>query len=312
MPRYKLTIEYDGTGLVGWQRQDNGPSVQGFLEAAVARLAGRATPVAAAGRTDAGVHATGQVVHFDLDQAMPTARLRDAVNFWLRDANDERLPVAALTAELVSDRFHARFSATSRSYLYRIANRRPPVVLERDRVWWVSKPLDAEAMHTAAQGLVGHHDFSSFRAAECQAKTPFRTLDRLDVERVGETILVRATARSFLHHQVRNIVGSLRLVGEGKWTAVDLKTVLDLRDRTRAGPKAPAGGLYFTEVLYEQGDGLVDKQVDQEADDDDEGGGAAADLQTLAGDEPAVGEHDAVGGQHEEDDRFVRQAAETQ
>jgi tRNA pseudouridine38-40 synthase len=251
VPRYKLTIEYDGTGLVGWQRQDSGPSVQAMLETAAERLFGSPVAVPGAGRTDAGVHATGQVAHVELDRPWAANAVRDGLNFWLRgDGPAGSAPVAVLDAEPVPDDFHARFSAIGRSYLFRILNRRPPPVLDRNRVWWVPKPLDAEAMHAAAQVLVGHHDFTTFRAAECQAASPVKTLDQLDVVRVGEEIHVTAAARSFLHRQVRNMVGSLKLVGEGKWRAEDLAKALDARDRARGGPTPPPGGLYLTGVLY--------------------------------------------------------------
>jgi tRNA pseudouridine38-40 synthase len=247
MARFKLTIEYDGTGLVGWQRQDNGPSVQAFLESALARLAGQATECVAAGRTDAGVHAKGQVVHADLAKALRADQVRDGLNYWLRG---ELAPVVVLAAEDVADDFHARFSAIGRRYLYRILDRRPPPILDRHRVLWVHRPLDVTAMVEAAAVLVGRHDFSSFRAAECQAASPLKTLDVLDVIRVGEEIHVVAAARSFLHHQVRNMVGTLRLVGEGRWTADRVATVLAACDRRRAGPTAPASGLYLTDVIY--------------------------------------------------------------
>lgn len=247
MPRYKLTIEYDGTGLVGWQRQDNGPSVQAILEAAVQRLSGAAAALVAAGRTDAGVHATGQVVHVDLAKDFHPERVRDGLNFWLRG---QEAPVSVLAAERVGDDFHARFSAIERRYLYRIVDRRPPPVLDRHRVLWVRHRMDVEAMHQAAQLLVGRHDFSSFRASECQAASPVKTLDRLAVARVGDEIQVVAWARSFLHHQVRNMVGTLRLVGEGKWTGTDVARALAACDRSKGGPTAAAQGLYLTAVLY--------------------------------------------------------------
>ncbi|PKU26203.1 tRNA pseudouridine(38-40) synthase TruA [Telmatospirillum siberiense] len=247
MPRYKLTVEYDGTGLVGWQRQDNGLSVQAILETAVFRLSGTEVGVAGAGRTDAGVHATGQVAHIDLVKAFHPDRVRDGLNFWLRG---EDAPVSVVAAEVVPDDFHARFSAIGRRYLYRIVDRRPPPVLDLHRVMWVHRRLDVDAMHLAAQNLVGHHDFTSFRASECQSATPVKTLDRLDVLRVGEEIHVVAWARSFLHHQVRNMVGTLRLVGEGKWGGEDVVRILAARDRAKAGPTAAPQGLYLTDVIY--------------------------------------------------------------
>ena len=252
MTRFKIIVEYDGGGFVGWQRQDNGPSVQAALEEAVFRFCGERVLVEGAGRTDAGVHALGQAAHFDLDKDLDKETGADtvmkAVNFHLKPA-----PVAVLSAEEVAADFHARFSAIRRAYLYRIVNRRAPLALERGRAWFVPQPLDAVAMHDAAQLLVGHHDFTSFRASECQAKSPVKTLDVLSVQRRGELIEVRAEARSFLHHQVRNFVGSLKLVGEGKWSAADLKAALEARDRAAAGPTAPPAGLYLTEVGYPSG-----------------------------------------------------------
>lgn len=245
MTRYKLTLEYDGTGFVGWQRQVNGPSVQQALEEAVFRFCGERVTAHAAGRTDAGVHALGQVVHFDLTRKAALETVRDAVNFHLRPA-----PIAVIAAEAAAADFHARFSATGRRYLYRILNRRAPPTLERGRLWWVGHPLDAARMHAAAQALVGHHDFTSFRSKECQAASAVKTLDRLDVERRGEEVRVVAEARSFLHRQVRNMVGSLKLVGEGKWDAGDIARALAAQDRAAAGPTAPPEGLYLTEVCY--------------------------------------------------------------
>jgi tRNA pseudouridine38-40 synthase len=243
--RYKITVEYDGGDFVGWQRQANGPSVQAALEQAIHRFCGETVLVEGAGRTDAGVHALAQAAHFDLQKETTADTVMKALNFHLKPA-----PVAVLTAEEVPDDFHARFSAIRRAYLYRIVNRRAPLALERGRAWFVPQPLDAAAMHAAAQMLVGHHDFTSFRASECQAKSPVKTLDVLSVARDGDLIEVRAEARSFLHHQVRNFVGSLKLVGEGKWSAGDLKAALEACDRAAAGPTAPAAGLYLTEVGY--------------------------------------------------------------
>lgn len=245
MPRYKLTIEYDGTDYVGWQRQDNGPSIQQAIEQAIGKFCGETVTLHVAGRTDAGVHALGQVAHVDLAKAAATDTVRDAINFHIKPA-----PICVLRAERVDEDFHARFSARERSYVYRIVNRRPPLALDRGRCWWVPVPLDAEAMHAAAQVLVGRHDFTTFRATLCQAKSPLKTLDALDVTRDGEAIRVDTRARSFLHHQVRNMVGSLRLVGEGKWTADDLRAALDARDRSAGGPTAPACGLYLRAVAY--------------------------------------------------------------
>jgi tRNA pseudouridine38-40 synthase len=247
MIRYRLTVEYDGRGYVGWQRQDNGPSIQAALEAALLGFCGETLTVHGAGRTDAGVHALGQVAHVDIARDTDADTVRDAMNAHLRMAGEA---VAVLAAEAVSDEFHARFSATERRYLYRILNRRAPPALETGRVWHVARALDAAAMHAAAQALVGKHDFSTFRASECQAKTPVKTLTALTVSRDGDAIAIAARAPSFLHHQVRNIAGTLELVGAGKWSAADLTAALDARDRARGGPTAPADGLYLTAVVY--------------------------------------------------------------
>jgi tRNA pseudouridine38-40 synthase len=247
--RYKLTIEYDGRGLVGWQRQENGRSVQQVLEEAGAKLAEHEVQVVGAGRTDAGVHASAQVAHIDLEKDLAPDRVRDGLNFWMM-ADTRETQVAVLLAEAVSADFHARFSAVGRRYLYRIVNRRAPLTVLRGQAWQVTKSLDAEAMHQAAQLLVGAHDFSTFRATECQAKSPNKTLDRLDVVRRGEEILIHAEARSFLHHQVRNMVGSLKWVGEGRWSAADLAAALAACDRRAGGPTAPPDGLSLTGVAY--------------------------------------------------------------
>ena len=243
--RYKLILEYDGRDFVGWQRQNNGPSIQAALEAAVLGFCGETVTAASAGRTDAGVHALGQVAHIDIARPTDADEVRDALNYHLKPA-----PIAVLAAEAVGDDFHARFSAIGRRYRYRIVNRRAPLTLDRGRAWFVPVPLDAAAMHAAAQRLVGHHDFTSFRASECQAKSPVKTLTRLDVARRGEEIEVDAAAPSFLHHQVRNMVGTLRLVGEGKWSADDVTRALDKRDRSAAGPTVPPDGLYLVAVSY--------------------------------------------------------------
>jgi len=245
MPRYKVTVEYDGRDFVGWQRQANGVSVQQVFEEALEKFCTRTVTTHAAGRTDAGVHARGQVVHFDLARDVDIETVRDALNFHLKPA-----PVAVLAAEVADGDFHARFSARSRVYLYRITNRRPPPVLDRGHTWWVPVPLDDGAMAEAAGTLVGRHDFTTFRASACQARSPVKTLDVLDVGRAGEEIRITAQARSFLHHQVRNMVGTLRRVGEGKWTAADVAAALAARDRARGGPTAPACGLYLMDVLY--------------------------------------------------------------
>ncbi len=245
MTRYKLVIEYDGRGLVGWQRQDNGPSVQAALEDAVKGFCGETVTAHAAGRTDAGVHALGQVAHIDLDKETDAETVRDALNHHLRPAR-----IAVLCAEAVDAEFHARFSAVERAYLYRIVNRCAPLTLDHGRAWFVPVPLDATAMHQAAQALVGNHDFTSFRAAECQAKSPVKTLDALDVSRAGEEVRIAARARSFLHNQVRNMVGTLKLVGAGKWDRAAVEQALAARDRSAAGETAPPEGLYLAAVRY--------------------------------------------------------------
>ncbi|HWJ20260.1 MAG TPA: tRNA pseudouridine(38-40) synthase TruA [Geobacterales bacterium] len=245
MPRYKVTIEYDGTPFSGWQIQANGPSVQGELARAIEGLTGQHIIPRGAGRTDAGVHARGQVAHFDLVRDYGPGTVRDALNFHFRPS-----PIAILDCEIVDESFDARFSAQARHYLYRICNRRTPLVLDRNRAWQVAPPLNVTAMQEAAQFLLGRHDFTTFRAAQCQAKSPLRTLSSLDVVREGETIVITTSARSFLHHQVRSIAGSLKLVGEGKWQPADLRRALEERNRMACGPVAPACGLYFMEVVY--------------------------------------------------------------
>ncbi|ASY55024.1 MULTISPECIES: tRNA pseudouridine(38-40) synthase TruA [Sinorhizobium] len=247
MPRYRLTVEYDGSDYVGWQRQENGPSVQGAIEKAVLSLTGETVSIRGAGRTDSGVHARGQVAHLDLTREWKTHTLRNALNAHLTLAAER---VSILDAAEVPPEFDARFSAVRRHYLYRIISRRSPLALEARRAWWVPKTLDHEAMHAAAQHLVGHHDFTTFRSAHCQATSPLRTIDRLDVTRSGELIEIRATAQSFLHNQIRSFAGSLKLVGEGKWTPDDLKAALEARDRKACGPVAPPDGLFFMQVDY--------------------------------------------------------------
>jgi tRNA pseudouridine38-40 synthase len=246
MPRYRLLIEYDGTPFAGWQIQATGISVQGVLAAAIEAFCGERAHVQGAGRTDAGVHALGQVAHVDLAKETDPETVRDALNAHLRPH-----PVAVLSAEIVAEDFDARFSARRRHYLYRIVNRRADLALDRSRAWRIARPLDAPAMHTAAQHLVGKHDFTTFRAAECQAKSPVKTLDRLDVSRLDDEIRVEAVARSFLHHQVRSMVGSLALVGEGKWQPDDVARARAARDRSACGPVAPPDGLYLVKVEYE-------------------------------------------------------------
>jgi len=243
--RYGIILEYDGRPFAGWQRQENAPSVQAALEDAVFKLSGETVTVTGAGRTDAGVHALAQVAHFDLEKIYAPSKLRDALNYHLRPN-----PVCVTRAEIAEPDFHARFSACARTYLYRILNRRAPPVLERERVWHVARKLDADVMHAGAQHLIGKHDFTTFRAAECQALSPVKTLDSLRVYCLGEEIHLEAKARSFLHHQMRSIVGSLRLVGEGKWRPRDIATALEARNRARCGPVAPAEGLYLVRVDY--------------------------------------------------------------
>jgi tRNA pseudouridine38-40 synthase len=245
MPRYKLTIEYDGAGLVGWQRQASGWSVQEALETAISRFCGESVTVHGAGRTDAGVHALAQAAHLDLARAARLEVLRSAVNHHLRPA-----AITVLAAEAVSEAFDARLSAVARLYRYRILNRRAPPALERGRVWQVSPPLDLEAMREGARHLIGHHDFSTFRDSLCQAKSPLKTLDALDLHRIGDEIHIEARARSFLHHQVRNMAGTLKLVGLGRWHPDKVAHALAARDRRAGGPTAPPEGLYLVEVRY--------------------------------------------------------------
>jgi tRNA pseudouridine38-40 synthase len=245
MPRYKLTVEYDGRPFSGWQIQADQLTVQGLLTSAVEALSGDKTLVQGAGRTDAGVHARAQVAHVDLTKEWNTDTIRDALNAHLRPH-----PIAILAAERAADDFNARSSAIRRHYLYRIVNRRADLTLDAGRAWRVPRRLDAAAMHAAAQRLVGKHDFTTFRSTECQAKSPEKTLDVLKVERDGEDIYVTSVARSFLHNQVRSMVGSLVLVGEGKWSSDDLAKALDARDRTACGPVAPPDGLYLMKVEY--------------------------------------------------------------
>jgi tRNA pseudouridine38-40 synthase len=245
MPRYKLTLEYDGGPFCGWQYQDNGPSVQGTLEAAVKAICGDDVRVHGAGRTDAGVHALAQVAHCDIAKNFTPNRLRDGLNAHLRPH-----PIGVLTAEIVPDTFEARFSALKRHYRYRIANRRANLAIDVGHIWRVPRPLDAEAMHTAAQRLIGKHDFTTFRDTECQAKSPEKTLDQLDVIRTGDDVTIVTSARSYLHSQVRSMVGSLVWVGHGRWNADDLSNALAARRREACGPVAPPDGLYLVRVDY--------------------------------------------------------------
>jgi tRNA pseudouridine38-40 synthase len=245
MPRYRITIEYDGTRFVGWQRQAEGVSIQGSLETAIQKFSGETVGVRGAGRTDAGVHALGQVAHFDLAKSWEPGRIRDAINFHLRPH-----AIAVLSSSLVDDTFDARFSAVKRHYEYRILTRRAPPVLKRNHVWWTMRDLDAGAMHEAAQVFIGKHDFTTFRAAQCQAKSPIKTLDVFDVSRQGEEIVCRVSARSFLHHQVRSMVGCLALVGRDQWAPDDMRAALEARDRAALGLNAPPEGLYFVRADY--------------------------------------------------------------
>lgn len=245
MPRYRLTLEYDGGPFHGFQAQAGLPSVQEAVEAAVEAFCGQKLRLQAAGRTDTGVHATGQVAHVDLEREWPPQTVANALNAHLAP-----LPIAVLDAAIAPEGWHARFSATRRRYLYRILNRRAPPSLERGRVWHVKKPLDAEAMHAAAQVLVGHHDFTTFRDLGCQARSPVKTLDEVTVTRVGEEVRLTFVSRSFLHRQVRSMTGTLAEVGVGRWTADDVRAALEARDRRACGPVAPACGLYLTGVEY--------------------------------------------------------------
>ena len=249
MTRFRLIVEYDGRPFMGWQRQGHGPSVQQAIEEAAAAITGERTVLHAAGRTDAGVHALAMSAHVDIVRAISPFRLREGLNAKLRPQ-----PVAILDAAPVPDGWHARFSCIGRRYLYRIVNRRAPLALEAGRAWRVGVPLDADAMHEAAQRLVGRHDFTTFRSAHCQSDSPIKTLDRLDVRRSGDAIEIRAAARSFLHHQVRSMVGCLQLVGRGKWSGADLAAALHARDRAMLGLNAPPDGLYFVAALYDESD----------------------------------------------------------
>ena len=245
MTRFRLTVEFDGSPFMGWQRQAHGPTVQSAIETAVLGITGETVTLHAAGRTDAGVHALAMEAHVDIARPITAFRLADGLNAKLRPA-----PVSILKAQVVADDWHARFSCIGRRYVYRILNRRAPPALDAGRVWRIPVPLDADAMHEAAQILVGRHDFTTFRSAHCQSESPVKTLDRLDVVRTGDRIEIHAAARSFLHHQVRSMVGCVQLVGRGKWSADDLRRALEARDRTELGFNAPPDGLFFVEALY--------------------------------------------------------------
>jgi tRNA pseudouridine38-40 synthase len=243
--RWRLTIEFDGRPFMGWQRQDHGPSVQQSLEEAIHRMTGERAAVHAAGRTDAGVHALAMAAHCDIEKTVTEHRLREGLNALVRPH-----PISITDVEQVADDWHARFSCIGRKYLYRILNRRAPPALDRGRVWHIAMPLDVEAMADGAAHLVGHHDFTTFRSVHCQSESPVKTLDRLDVTRVGEEIRIEAGARSFLHHQVRSMVGCLALVGRGNWAPNDIKKSLESRNRAELGLNAPPDGLYFVEAVY--------------------------------------------------------------
>ena len=245
MPRYALTIEFDGRPYVGWQRQHSDPSVQSALERAIHAITGEEVTVHAAGRTDAGVHALAMRAHADIGMVLPAFRMMEALNAKLRPD-----PVAVIGCALVPEDWHARFSCTERRYIYRIINRRAPLTFERGLIWQVKPPLDENAMQAAADMLIGRHDFTTFRSAHCQSASPVKTLDRLDVERNGDAISIHAQARSFLHHQVRSMVGCLKMVGEGKWRVEDMKAALDAADRHALGFNAPPDGLYFVGASY--------------------------------------------------------------
>jgi len=245
MTRFRLTVEYDGRPFMGWQRQPHGPSVQAAIEDAAKAITGEAIILHAAGRTDAGVHAEAMAAHLDLEKPLTAFRLMEGINAKLRP-----WPIAILDCAEVAENWHARFSCIGRRYLYRIVNRRAPLALDRGRAWRVPQPLNSDAMHDAAQLLVGHHDFTTFRSIHCQSASPVKTLDSLNVRRFGEEIEISASARSFLHHQVRSMVGCLMMVGRGQWSAAELKAALEAKDRTALGFNAPPDGLYFVEARY--------------------------------------------------------------
>ena len=245
MTRWRLTVEYDGGPFMGWQRQEHGPSVQQALEEALQRMTGEHSSFTAAGRTDAGVHALAMTTHVDIARELTSHRLREGLNALVRP-----LPVSVLQVEQVADDWHARFSCIGRRYLYRILNRRAPPALDAGRVWHIAVPLDVDAMSEGAAHLIGRHDFTTFRSAQCQSDSPVKTLDRLDVSRAGEEIHITAAARSFLHHQVRSMVGCLAMIGRGQWQPGNMRRALEARDRAALGFNAPAHGLYFVEAVY--------------------------------------------------------------
>ncbi|VAW05969.1 tRNA pseudouridine(38-40) synthase [hydrothermal vent metagenome] len=249
MTRFALTVEYDGRPYMGWQRQDHGPSVQQVIEEAIEAITGQPTRVHTAGRTDAGVHALAMRAHFDVETSLSPFRLTEGINAKLRPQ-----PVAILALEEVNEEWHARFSCIGRRYMYKIINRRAPLTLDKGQSWQVIQPLDTDAMHSAAQCLIGEHDFTTFRSVQCQAKSPIKTLDKITVTRFGEEIEVEVAARSFLHHQVRSFVGCLKLVGTGKWSVDDLRDALEAKNRDALGYNAPPDGLYFVEAIYPASD----------------------------------------------------------
>lgn len=256
MTRYKVNLEYDGTGLIGWQENRQGPSVQSVLKDAIEKFCGARVDVVAAGRTDAGVHAVAMTAHFDLDGNFDADTVMRAVNFYLMDG-----PVSVLSCEIVPDDFNARFSCVRRNYKYVVLNRRAAPVLNRNRVWWVPRPLDIDAMQRAAEKLIGNHDFTSFRAAQCQAKSPIKTLDTAQITQDGDNVIFEFSARSFLHHMVRNIVGTLVEIGLGK--PLDIDEIFAAKNRAAAGPTAPASGLFFISAEYANGDAQVYSERDQ-------------------------------------------------
>jgi tRNA pseudouridine38-40 synthase len=245
MPRYKLTIEYDGTGLAGWQRQKDTPSVQGHIENSIFKFSGKQVNLCTAGRTDAGVHAIAQVAHFDIDKEYPEETIIGAINQHIKPNK-----ISVIACEQVSDSFHARFSAKKRYYLYKIVNRRSPLALESGRAWFVPVKLDIQEMRKATQYLIGKHDFTSFRDSQCQSASPVKTLDEIEIINYGQEIAIYVSAKSFLHHMVRNITGTLKYIGEGKLSATDIPEILKDKKRCSAGPTAPAHGLYFVKVDY--------------------------------------------------------------
>ena len=247
MQRYKISIEYDGTKLLGWQKQSEGPSVQGHLESILSLIEGRPTSIHGAGRTDAGVHAILQVAHVDMEKIFTPERLMEAINANLRK---KKVNISILNVELVSVDFHARYSAINRGYVYKILNRIAPPALSKHRVWWVPYELDIQKMQIAANSLLGKHDFTSFRAAGCQAKSPIKNVDVINISKHDDEISITIEAPSFIHHQVRNIVGTLKMVGDNQLSIDDVKSILEARDRSKAGPTAPAHGLYLNKVCY--------------------------------------------------------------